>query len=116
MSEFLNRRNETATLWRVTGNNSSGDQQYAAPVQIKVRWEERALVFTNSAGQDEMATAVIWVPYDVFEGEVVALGTFTNADPWVVAGAREIQGFVRITHLIDDSVERRAYLGARRIR
>lgn len=95
----------------------SGDQQYAAPVQIKVRWEERNLVFTNAAGQDEMATAVVWLPYDVIEGEMIALGTFADADPWTVPAAKEIQGFVRIPHLINPSiVERRAYLGARRIR
>lgn len=114
MSEFLNRRNDPATLWRVTGNDLSGDRTYAAPVSIKVRWEERSLVFTNSSGQDEMSTAVVWTPFDVFEGEMIALGTFTDAAP--VESAREIQGFVRTPHLINSSVERKAYLGARRIR
>lgn len=118
MAEFLNRRNETATLWRVTGNDISGDQQYAAPVSIKVRWEERQTVFTNSSGQDEIASAIVWVPYDVFEGEVLALGSFTATDPWdgTVPGAREIQGFVRVPHIINDTVERRAFMGARRLR
>lgn len=118
MSEFLNRRNEVATLWRVTGRNVSGDQQYAAPVPIKVRWEERQLVFTNAAGQDEMATAIIWVDpsLGLFEGEVIALGSFSAADPWTVSGAREIQGFTRVPHLINNSVEYKVYLGARRLR
>lgn len=116
MSEFLNRRNQRATLWRVTGNDFSGDQQYAAPVSILVRWEERQIVFTNSSGQDEMATAIVWMPYDVFEGEVLALGSFTETDPWDVAGAREIQGFTNVPHLVNDTVERRAFLGARRLR
>lgn len=116
MTEFLNRRNSLATLWRVTGNDLSGDQQYAAPVSIRVRWEERQVVFTNSAGQDEMASAIAWMPYDVFEGEVIALGTYTATDPWTVASAREIQGFIRVPHLLTDQVERRAFLGARRLR
>jgi len=118
VGEFLNRRRTRATLWRVTGNDLSGDQQYAAPVPVTVRWEERQVVFTNSAGQDEMASAIAWMPYDVFEGEVIALGTHTATDPWdgTVPSAREIQGFIKIPHLQRDDYERRAFLGARRLR
>lgn len=118
MPEFLNRRNDTATLWRVTGNDISGDQAYAAPVVIKVRWEERQLVFTNSSGQDEMASAVVWTTLEVFEGEVIALGSYTATDPWdgTVPSAREIQGKIRVPHLINSTTEIRAFLGARRLR
>lgn len=118
MSEFLNRRKTKATLWRVTGNDGFGDQIYAAPVEILVRWEERQVVFTNSAGQDEMASAIAWMPYDVFEGEVIALGSHATTDPWdgTVPSAREIQGFIRVPHLLNDTYERRAFLGARRLR
>lgn len=118
MSEFLNRRTEIATLWRVTGNDGFGDQLYAAPVTVRVRWEERQVVFTNSAGQDEMASAIAWMPYDVFEGEVIALGSHATSDPWdgSVPTAREIQGFIKVRHLLNPTYERRAFLGARRLR
>ena len=116
MGEFLNRRRSKATLWTVTGNDISGDQQYAAPVSILVRWEERKVVFTNSSGQDEMSSAVVWLDRDVNEGDAIVLGTSTAADPWTVSGAREIQGFIKVPHVLRDDYERRAFLGARRLR
>lgn len=124
MSEFLNRRRTKATLWRVSGNDISGDQTYAAPISILVRWEERTVVFTNSAGQDEMASAILWTDLKLFEGEAVAKGTFTTTDPWdgtVLDSngnpiAREIQGFIEVPHLLTEQLERRAFLGARRLR
>lgn len=118
MSEFLNRRRTSVTLWRVSGNDISGDQAYDAPVSILVRWEERTVVFTNSAGQDEMASAILWTDLELFEGEVVAKGTFTTTDPWdgTVPKAREIQGFIEVPHLLTEQLERRAFLGARRLR
>ena len=118
MGEFLNKRRTKATLWRVTGNDISGDQQYAAPVEVIVRWEERQVSFTNSAGQDEMSSAIAWMPYDVFEGELLALGTHAATDPLdgTVPTVREIQGFSKVGHLNRDDYERRAFLGARRLR
>ena len=102
-----------ATYWEATGVDSSGDPTFAAAKAIKVRWEERQEVFTNSAGEEGTAAAVIFIREDMSAGDYILLGASTTADPTTVTDARQIQGFSKIQRLLGGEYERQAFLGAR---
>ncbi len=110
MSWITRRYKQTATYWAVTGVDNSGDPTFAAPVEIKVRWEQRAVVFTTPIGEEKSSTDVVFVKQDMVEGDFLFLGTSAAADPTTVAAAKEIQGWSKIPHLVESEFERRALL------
>ena len=56
MSWIARRYKQKATYWSVSGTDSSGDPSFATPVSIKVRWEQRTVVFTRPNGEDSGLT------------------------------------------------------------
>lgn len=111
---FLTRHlKQRATFWESTGADSSGDSSFAAPKTIKVRWEERQTVFTNAAGAEASAGAVIFVKEDMKAGDFLFLGVSTVADPTAVAAAREVQGWSKIPQLAGPAFERVAFLSTK---
>ena len=113
MSFLARHRNQLTTFWSATGVDVSGDPTFAAPKAIRTRWEEKQTVFTNAAGEEASAGAVIFVSEDMKAGDFLLLGTSTTADPTTVADAREIQGWSKIMQLTGSGLERKAFLSAR---
>ena len=113
MSFITRHLRNAATYWAVTGVDSSGSPTFAGPSAVKVRWEERQVVFTNAMGEEASAAAVVFVRKDMTPGDFLFLGTSTAADPKSVTGVREIQGFAKIQRLLGGEYERRAFLAAR---
>lgn len=110
MSFITRRLKQTATYWSVSSVDSSGDPTFATPVSIKVRWEQRTVVFTNPTGEERSSTDVVFVKQDMVEGDFLFLGTSTAADPTAVLAAKEVQGFSKIPQLVGSEFERRALL------
>lgn len=113
MSFITKHLRQAATFWSATGINSSGDPSFAAPKAVRVRWEERQAVFTNAAGEEGSAAAVVFVREDMKASDFLFLGTSTATDPTKVTAAREIQGWSKLPQLIGSEFERRAFLNAR---
>jgi len=113
MSFLTKHLNQLTTFWSATGVDASGDPSFAAPKAITTRWEEKQAVFTNAAGEEASAGAVIFVKEDMKAGDFLFLGTSTTADPTGIADAREIQGWSKIAQLSGAGFERRAFLNAR---
>lgn len=114
MTWLTKNHNDSATHWQRTGVSTSGDPTFAAPVAIKVRWEERHAVYTNALGEEAAADAVVFLGKDVAEGDYLFLGTSTVADPLNVAGSRKVQGFAKFPRLLNsDDYERKAFLASR---
>ena len=113
MSFLTRHRKQLTTFWDATGVSTSGDPSFAAPKAITTRWEEKQAVFTNAAGEEASAGAVIFVKEDMKAGDFLFLGVSTEADPTDVAASREIQGWSKIPQLIGSGFERRAFLSAR---
>lgn len=112
---FLTRNlRQTATLWTVASVDSSGDPTFNTSKTVKVRWEERTAIFATAAGEEAVASAVIFMAEDVDPGDFLFLGTSIVADPTDVTGSREVQAFHKIPQLKGSGFERRAYLGARK--
>ncbi len=113
MSFLTKNRKQLTTFWSATGADASADPTFAAPKAILTRWEERQAVFTNAAGEEASAGAVIFVNEDMKAGDFLLLGTSAVADPTTLAAAREIQGWSKIMQLTGSGFERRAFLNAR---
>lgn len=113
MSFLTKHFRQRATFWESTGVNSSGDPSFATPKTIQVRWEERQTVFTNAAGEEASAGAVIFVGEDMKAGDFLFLGVSIVADPTTVSNAREIQGWSKIPQLTGAMFERSAFLSTR---
>ena len=110
MSFITRRLNQKATYWAVGSVDSSGDPTFATPVGVKVRWEQRTVVFTTPTGEERSSTDVVFVKQDMVEGDFLFLGTSTVADPTTVLAAKEIQGFSKLPQLVGSEFERRALL------
>jgi len=109
MSLFNRNRKQDATLWTLTGSTTAfAEPVYAAPVAIKVRWEERDELFLNNAGEKVVAHDVVYLGTDVKGGDFLALGAFTTATP--VATAKVVKDFRKTPDLRVSGHERRALL------
>ncbi len=113
MSWITKNLTARATLWTVSGVDNSGDPTFAAPRTIKVRWEEKNASFTNAAGEEGLANAVVYLKEDVSFGDFLFDGVSVVADPTAVVGSREIQGFTKKKQLKGSFFERVAFLNAR---
>lgn len=113
MSFLTKHLKDLTTFWSVTGVTVDGDPTFAAPKAITTRWEEKQAVFTNAAGEEASAGAVVFVKEDMKAGDFLFLGTSAVADPTTVVAAREIQGWSKIKQLTGSDYERRAFLSAR---
>ena len=110
MSYLHQNLRQIATFWNKTGKDSSGDPSFDPPKSIKVRWEDRTVVFTNIQGEEAASTSVVFVAEDMIAGDFLFLGTSTTAAPTTVVGAKEVQGFVKTPELVGSGFERRALL------
>ncbi len=110
MSFITQRLNQSATYWAVTGADNSGDPTFATPTGVKVRWEQRTVVFTRPNGEEASSTSVVFVKQDMSDGDFLFLGTSVVADPHTLKAAKEIQGSSKIPELIGAEFERRAFL------
>lgn len=101
---------QTATYWGSPTPNGSGGFSYAAPVTLNVRWEDKAVQYSDPSGEINVSKSEVFVPSDVEIGGYLYLGTSVNADPTAVAGAYEIKQVHKIPDLRNARAERRAFL------
>lgn len=109
MSILTQDHTQDATLWSLTGSTGAfAEPVYDAPVALKVRWEERSELFTNSAGEKEVAHDVVYLGADIKTGDFLFLGTSVVAVP--ITAARLVKDFRKIPELNGRDSERRALL------
>ncbi len=109
MTIYTTDLKQDATLWSITESSGAfAEPVYAAPVAIKVRWEERSELFTNADGEEQTARDIIYLGIDVKAGDFLALGTFIDAAP--VTTSRMVKDFRKIPELNGRLFERRALL------
>lgn len=109
MSLLTQDHKQEATLWSLTGSTGAfAEPVYAAPIALKVRWEERSELFTNSAGEKEVAHDVVYLGVDVKAGDFLFLGISVVATP--ITAARLVKDFRKVPELNARDSERRALL------
>jgi len=88
---------QDVVYWGAPTNDGYGGSSYAAPVEIKARWEQRSESFTDPTGEEKQSTAVVYVDRVVALGGLLYLGTLADlssaeeSDPLALEDAHEIK-------------------------
>jgi hypothetical protein len=111
---------QTIVFWNETGRTAAGKSTFAAPVEIKGRWEDRQINFTDNTGKESISSAVVTLKQDVKAGDWLYLGALSSiassvddTNPNKVAGANEVSGFNKIPDLLGRKFVRQALLRPR---
>lgn len=101
---------DTATLWVLTDRDERGVPAYAAPVEIPVRWEDKAQVFLADIGIEEVSRAVVYVDRDIAKGSLLLHGASTSSTPLAVAGTYPVRQTSAVTGVRSGTTQRTVYL------
>jgi len=101
---------QDATYWASPVPNGFGGHTFAAPVQIKVRWEDKTEEFLTALGEPVFSQSVLYIDQDIDIGGYMFLGTSLTADPTTVEGAFPVKRFAKTPSLRNAEYERKAWL------
>ena len=82
---------QTITYWAPTNRDAYGKTQFAAPVQLQARWEDKVQVIQNQRGQEVVSKARVYLSEGIETFGYMYLGSSNATDPMVLEGAQEIQ-------------------------
>ena len=109
MSNFITRNlRQVATLWTSSGLDGYGNPTWAAPVAIKVRWEERIERTLDSSGNEILSKAYVYMAQKYDVGSYLYLGTSVAAAP--PTGSFEVVNFQSIPNIRNSYSEHKATL------
>ncbi len=107
-------RKQTVVYWGTPVTVGGGGRTFADPVELKVRWEDRAEMFVDAAGQEKRSRAVVLLGQDVDLGGYLYLGKLADLssapDPADTATAYEIQAFAKVPDIKGTRFTRTAWL------
>ena len=86
---------QDATKWTATADGFGG-WAFTAPVALKVRWEEKAVLFRDQSGEEVISSAKVFLDVDVEINDWLFLGTSTDADPTAIPPATGVAYQVRM--------------------
>ena len=112
---------QTAVYWPLTSIDSAGTDfdnygqpTVTTPMEISVRWEDKAEEFLDSLGTRRLSNAVVYVSQDVDVGGILMLGELTNivdsVDIKENPGAWEIRRFDKVPNIRATEFLRTAFL------
>lgn len=105
-------RKQKAIYWSQTGTTRDGQSTFSTPVEISVRWENKAVKFLTPNGAESVTTAVVYVDRDVLPGDYLKQGTIgaeTSTNP-KARGATMIRQIEHLPNLRNTKVLRTALL------
>lgn len=93
-------RRQKAVYWDPAGTDETGRKGYAAPVELRVRWEDVQEMFTDKNGSQSVSKAKVYPGEDLDLQGVLwhgALASLTSTtDPFLNPGASEIRGWSKL--------------------
>lgn len=110
MGLFRRTLRQDVTYWAPGAPDQTGGVSYAAPVNIKGRWEERAELFIDANGNEVRSSAVVYLAVDVVLEGYLLLGISTATTPVGVPGSFAIRSFRKIPDIRARNFERKAML------
>lgn len=95
MGSLINKiRKGYAAYWARTGNAENGQPTYAAPIEIRVRWEDVVEEYLDRDGRKKISRARVFVDRDMPYGSAIREGKlatvahttepFKNTDTWEI--------------------------------
>lgn len=109
MGQFDRDLEEDITHWPATSDEFGGFT-YATPVALKGRWEQKAVLFQNPEGVEEVSNIIVCVNADVAPGDYLLLGTSIVADPTSLADTWQVRQFHKTPNLRNLGHERKVFL------
>lgn len=116
MSIITRMRRQQAVYWALAGTDADGQPTWETPVQISVRWEDKAHEVGDKEGERQEPMGKVYVDRDVTIGGYLLKGPITsslNSDPRA-AGAYRIESFEQLPNLRATETLRTALLSFRK--
>jgi len=94
---------QTAVFWALTGSDGRGGLTFAAPIEVKVRWELKNEFFVDNEGNEILSEAVVYVDRItreggwLFEGELADIDSSVDETvPQKVSESKQIKKFHKL--------------------
>jgi len=71
---------QTAVYWGTPVKDGYGGFTYAAPIEIKCRWEDKAEIFKSLDGVEKVSNAIVYVDRDLSTEGFMMLGDLDDLD------------------------------------
>lgn len=97
-----------ATYWIAGPRDPFGAPTWQAPVQTRVRWEDRSRLYIDNEGRQVRSEATVYVQNYVPIGSYILRGVSVSPDP--PDEAREVKDYREIDNLRGTRTERRLML------
>ena len=81
---------QVATYWAFVSLDQFSKATFAAPVQLLCRWQDVAVLFKDSQGQQRTSSAIVYPEYSLGLKGYVKRGEDSTLDPVGLTGAYEI--------------------------
>jgi len=101
---------QTLTYWTKTGENDYGEEEFSDPVVFKGRWEDRNELIRTLQNEEVVSRAIVWTPFEVSIGSMLAQGDHTGISIPEAVGALEVQASLSVPSLRTNQMEYRAIL------
>jgi hypothetical protein len=82
---------QDVTYWALIGKNEFNESLFDNPVVLKCRWEDKAVLFRDSNGQEVVSSAVIYPAYKLELKGYIKRGISAELIPIGLSGAFEIR-------------------------
>ena len=111
---------QTAVYWGNPKNGGFGQKEFDKPIEIKVRWTDKAQIVRTGDGKEIACLAKVLVQQDLMMEGLLYLGSLSDftplelVNPQDLTGVLEIKAFDKIPLLKStDKFVRTAYLSGR---
>ena len=101
---------DDATYWQVIEADGEGWYTFEPPQHIKVRWEDRRVVFKDTEGVEQVSSAVVYTGIDLELLGYLYKGKSFEADPKHVPLSFVLQNSNKVASLKGDIVLREVIL------
>lgn len=109
--------NQTAVYWANPVSDGVGGRTFDDPVEMSVRWEDRAELFLlRGTGEEVVSQAIVYAAVDVDIGGYLFLGTLADmtsaqeGDPMNTDDAREIRSLGKSPDIRASTTLRKVWL------
>ena|SRR6478609_1056237 len=90
MVPYTRNMNQTATYWGPGTNDGLGGLQYAAPVLVRCRWQDRQTLIRDAQGREVPSRSIVYVDREMKPQGMLILGDLTAQPNPLIAKASEI--------------------------
>lgn len=110
------RMRDTAVYWGSPTHDGDGSRSFAAPKEIRCRWDRSQQLFVDGQGQERRSNAVVYLPQAVdldaylYLGRLDDLTTAQRADPQLLSDSLPIRAFEDVASIVGGGRVRRAFL------